>query len=49
MTRTGALGRPELATSDKGEKLLDVIAQKIADFVREFANWEREDAPKPTA
>jgi creatinine amidohydrolase/Fe(II)-dependent formamide hydrolase-like protein len=39
MTETGAIGRPDLATAEKGHKLLDVIAERVADFVREFARW----------
>jgi creatinine amidohydrolase len=49
MTRTGALGRPEMGSAEKGQKLLDAIARKIADFVREFSGWERTDAPDLTA
>jgi creatinine amidohydrolase len=41
MTRTGAMGRPDLATPDKGRRLFDVIAARVVDFVREFANWPR--------
>lgn len=39
MTPTGALGRPELATADKGRRLLEVIAARVIEFVREFATW----------
>jgi creatinine amidohydrolase len=49
LTRTGALGRPELASSEKGEKLLEAIAGKLADFVREFSHWERANAPERNA
>lgn len=45
MTRTGALGRPELASREKGQKLLEAIAEEIIAFVREFAHWERQDSP----
>ncbi|MFN4258689.1 MAG: creatininase family protein [Gemmataceae bacterium] len=41
MTRTGAIGKPELATAEKGHKLFEVISAKVADFVREFAHWPR--------
>jgi creatinine amidohydrolase len=40
MTRTGAIGRPDLGTADKGRRLLDVIAARIVDFVREFSTWD---------
>ncbi len=45
LTRTGALGKPELGTAQKGEQLMDVIANRIIQYVREFAQWERESLP----
>lgn len=39
MTGTGAMGRPDLATAAKGERLLEAITAKIIDFVREFSTW----------
>ncbi len=53
MTRSGAIGRPDLATADKGQQLLEVISGKVTDFVREFAHWpwrphmSPSDAPPP--
>jgi creatinine amidohydrolase len=41
MTSTGAIGRPDLGTAAKGEKLLEAIVAKMTDFVREFSRWER--------
>lgn len=41
MTGTGAMGRPDLATAAKGERLLEAISAKIIDFVREFATWSQ--------
>ena len=41
MTATGAIGRPELGTADKGHKLLEAATARIIDFVREFAHWQR--------
>ncbi len=38
-TLTGALGHPELATQEKGEKLYAVATLEIAAFIREFASW----------
>ena len=35
---TGALGRPEIATAEKGEALFEAAAEVTA-FVREFAGW----------
>jgi creatinine amidohydrolase len=40
MTDTGALGRPELGTAEKGQRLLDVISARVVEFVREFSRWE---------
>lgn len=39
MTETGALGRPDLSTPEKGQRLLDTISARVAEFVREFATW----------
>jgi creatinine amidohydrolase len=39
MTRCGAIGRPDLATAAKGEKLLEVISAKVVEFVKEFSHW----------
>lgn len=50
MTGTGAIGRPDLATAEKGRKLLEAVSERVTDFVREFAGWERprlESARKP--
>ena len=41
MTSTGAIGRPELATAEKGRRLLEAVSARVIDFVREFARWER--------
>ena len=41
MTGTGAIGRPDLATVEKGQRLFEVITGRIIEFVREFATWPR--------
>jgi creatinine amidohydrolase len=41
MTSTGAIGRPELATAAKGQRLLEAVSARLIDFVQEFAHWER--------
>ena len=41
MTGTGAMGRPDRASADKGQRLLEAISAKIVDFVREFSSWPR--------
>lgn len=39
VTLTGAMGRPDLATAEKGEKLLEVISAEIIRFLRDFQKW----------
>jgi creatinine amidohydrolase len=41
----GALGRPELASVEKGERILTTATAEVVAFVREFAGW-RELKPK---
>jgi creatinine amidohydrolase len=38
-TETGSMGRPELATRNKGRQLLDIITDKCSEFVKEFQGW----------
>lgn len=40
LTRTGAMGSPELATAAKGRQLLDLIAPVMVAFVRDFSRWK---------
>jgi creatinine amidohydrolase len=42
LTRTGALGRPEAATPEKGERLFAAVVDELVAFVREFSTWERK-------
>jgi len=35
----GSMGRPEFGTAEKGRKLLDLIAGKCGEFVKEFQRW----------
>lgn len=39
LSETGALGRPEIATAEKGEALFEAAAAEVTAFVREFAGW----------
>src|SRR5579884_3376275 len=39
LSRTGAFGHPEIATSEKGEALFAAAAAEVVAFVREFAAW----------
>jgi creatinine amidohydrolase len=39
MTPHGAMGSPELATTAKGEKLLDLFEARLVAFLEEFATW----------
>jgi creatinine amidohydrolase len=36
----GVFGDPTLATPEKGKRLLDAIADQVADFLRDFATWD---------
>ncbi len=38
-TLTGALGHPEVATTEKGAELFDVAAREVVAFLREFMTW----------
>ncbi len=38
-TESGALGRPELATPEKGETLFSVAVAEVVALVREIASW----------
>ena len=39
MSRTGAFGKPEIATAEKGEALLAATAAEVVKFIREFRDW----------
>lgn len=41
MTALGAIGKPELATAEKGKRLFEAISGRVIDFVREFSQWPR--------
>lgn len=45
LTATGAIGRPELGTVEKGHRLLEAASARLIDFVQEFSQWERPRAP----
>lgn len=45
MTPTGAMGDPALATREKGARLLDIFAEAIVDFLREFSGWSFRRCP----
>jgi creatinine amidohydrolase len=40
LSPVGALGRPELATDDKGERIIATATTEVVKFVREFAAWK---------
>lgn len=40
LTPHGAMGNPEKATAEKGEKLFELISESVADFLREFRGWK---------
>ena len=39
VTKTGVIGRPELASAKKGKRFLDGIVREVTDFVDDFAGW----------
>ena len=39
VTRTGAIGHPDLATAEKGKKFLDGIVNDVGAFVDHFGGW----------
>jgi creatinine amidohydrolase len=46
LTRTGALGRPDLGTAEKGQRLLTAVVDELVGFVQEMANWKRSFPPR---
>jgi creatinine amidohydrolase len=46
LSPVGALGRPELASAEKGERIIATAAAEVVAFVREFSGWK---ALKPRA
>jgi len=42
LSETGVLGQPELATAEKGRRLLDGIVQAIVEFLEDFLSWTPE-------
>jgi creatinine amidohydrolase/Fe(II)-dependent formamide hydrolase-like protein len=43
LSRSGAFGRPEIATVEKGEALFAAAAGEVVKFVREFRSWPAFD------
>lgn len=39
ITRTGALGHPELATPEKGEELFTTVTREVVALIRELITW----------
>jgi creatinine amidohydrolase len=40
LSPSGALGRPELGTADKGERIIAAASAVVVDFVSEFSSWK---------
>ena len=38
-TPTGAMGKPQAATAEKGQSLLTAICEEVVNFLTEFAQW----------
>ena len=39
VSKTGAIGHPDLATAEKGKRFLDGIVGDVTTFIDEFATW----------
>jgi creatinine amidohydrolase/Fe(II)-dependent formamide hydrolase-like protein len=39
VSRSGTVGRPELATAEKGRRFMEGIVKDVTVFVDEFAKW----------
>jgi creatinine amidohydrolase len=39
VTKTGAIGHPDLATAEKGKRFLEGIVKEVTEFVDAFAKW----------
>jgi creatinine amidohydrolase len=39
VTRTGAIGHPDLASAEKGKRFLEGIVEEVTQFVDEYAKW----------
>jgi hypothetical protein len=37
------LGQPEAATKEKGESLIQAIAERVCGFLRDFSEWPPRD------
>ncbi len=48
-TETGAMGRPDLATPEKGASLFAAIVDKVASMIRQITEWPQRKVlgPKP--
>jgi creatinine amidohydrolase/Fe(II)-dependent formamide hydrolase-like protein len=44
-SKTGVLGDPTVATSEKGEKWLDAAAERLVQLVKEFKRVSSEKRP----
>lgn len=47
VTPSGVLGRPDLATAEKGEAFLEAAVEGTARLIEEFAGWSRERLAGP--
>ncbi|MDP9352744.1 MAG: creatininase family protein [Chloroflexota bacterium] len=43
LSMSGSFGHPEIATAEKGERLIATAVDEVVAFVREFACWPRVD------
>ncbi|MDB6127024.1 MAG: hypothetical protein JWM35_920, partial [Verrucomicrobia bacterium] len=46
LSESGALGSPELATAAKGERLFELLADALTEFLVDFARWKMRPAAR---
>ena len=42
LTRNSGVGDPRLASAEKGEKFLEASAERLAQFIKELSDAERD-------
>ena len=40
-TPTGSMGRPDLATAEKGASLLEAAVNQLVELLRDFLEWDK--------
>jgi creatinine amidohydrolase len=47
VSSTGIVGDPDSASREKGERFMEAIVEGLAEFLKEFATWDRSVFGKP--